>query len=273
MQQRQATVGEVPMRWLDSEVEGTPVVFIHGIPTLPLLWRHVVAQLEGVRSLAWEMVGHGESWPSAEDRDISVRAQASYLLAWLENQGLEKVMVVGHDLGGGVAQIAAAKDRSRITGIVLTNSICYDSWPIPSEKMMRSIGPMVARTPPSMFRAVFSSFLRRGHDDHDVATESIHVHWRNYDHEQGPAAFVRQIRSLDVNDTLAVAPRLPELDLAARVVWGGADRFQKLSYGTRLARDLGAEIDVIKGARHFVPEDHPDRVADAVRSTIKQASG
>lgn len=40
-----------------------------------------------------------------------------------------------------------------------------------------------------------------------------------------------------------------------------------------LARDLNAEIDVIKRGKHFVPEDHPDRIAGAVRSAIKEATG
>jgi pimeloyl-ACP methyl ester carboxylesterase len=53
---------------------------------------------------------------------------------------------------------------------------------------------------------------------------------------------------------------------------GGADRFQKLCYGRKLARDLGAEIDVIEEGKHFVPEDHPDRVAVAIRSVIKEAT-
>lgn len=123
-----------------------------------------------------------------------------------------------------------------------------------------------------MFRAVFSSFLRRGHDDQDVATEAIYAHWPHYDHEEGPGSFVSQIRSLDVNDTLSVSPRLRELDLPARVVWGGDDQFQKLSYGMKLAHDLRAEMDVIEKGKHFVPEDHPDRIASAVRSVITEAS-
>lgn len=49
------------MRW-EEEGEGTPVVILHGIPTSPRLWRHVVplvASSDGgnARCLAWEMVG------------------------------------------------------------------------------------------------------------------------------------------------------------------------------------------------------------------------
>jgi pimeloyl-ACP methyl ester carboxylesterase len=56
MESRTVDVEGVRMRW-EEEGEGSPVVFIHGIPTSPRLWRHVVPRVQGARSLAWEMVG------------------------------------------------------------------------------------------------------------------------------------------------------------------------------------------------------------------------
>lgn len=265
MQEASTAVKGVPMRWLESS-GADAVVLLHGIPTSPYLWRGVIPLLEDHHTLAWEMVGYGGSWAAGRDRDISVAAQAGYLLDWLEHLGLERIALVGHDLGGGVAQIAAVRRPDLFRGLVLINSICYDSWPIPSVKMLRGMAPLVERTPPKVFRAIFSSFLRRGHDDQSIASAAIATHWRFYDHESGPWAFVNQIRSLDPADTLDVAPRLPELELPAVVVWGAADRFQKVHYGERLARDLDARVNLIDGGKHFVPEDHPDAVAGAIQS-------
>jgi pimeloyl-ACP methyl ester carboxylesterase len=152
------------------------------------------------------------------------------------------------------------------------NAVAYDSWPIPSVKAMRVAGPLVARTPVSIFRRIFGAFLRQGHDDAQRASESFDVHWPAYDHPQGARAFLRQIRSLRTRDTADVAARLPSLDVPAAIVWGAADRFQKLCYGQRLARDLRAPIDDIAGG-HFVPEDHPARVVDAVRRVLERTGG
>jgi pimeloyl-ACP methyl ester carboxylesterase len=63
--------------------------------------------VRGGRCLAFEMVGYGESIPAGRDRDISVARQADYLLAWLNHLDIEQAVLAGHDLGGGVAQIAA----------------------------------------------------------------------------------------------------------------------------------------------------------------------
>lgn len=184
--------------------------------------------------------------------------------------GIEQAVLVAHDLGGGVAQIAAVRHRERVEGLVLMNAIAYDSWPIPSVKAMRALGPLVEHLPDAAFRPIFSTFLRQGHDDRDRAEESIDAHWPHYEAapDGAAAAFIRQVQSLDVRDTLAVADRIPHLDLPARLVWGAADPFQKIGYGYRLAYELGAPLDRIEGGLHFVPEDHADRVAAAVNDLL-----
>ncbi len=262
-------IGGTPMRWADQGAGDIPAVLIHGIPTSPALWRNVIPLLQ-TRSLAWEMVGYGGSWREAERHDISVAAQAEFLTRWLASVGVQRALLVGHDLGGGVAQIAAVRHPESIAGLVLTNAICYDSWPIPSVKTLRAMGGLVRRMPPKIFRVLFSAFLRQGHDDADMAADSVAAHWPFYDHHAGALAFVRQIRSLDVNDTLAISDWLSELKVPARIVWGAADRFQKIAYGRRLAHDLGAELDSIDQGKHFTPEDHPERVAAAVNRVVKE---
>ncbi|MDQ3388123.1 MAG: alpha/beta fold hydrolase [Gemmatimonadota bacterium] len=267
VQSRWLEANGIRMRWEEAG-EGIPVVFVHGIPTSPALWRHVIPHLDGVRALAWEMVGYGMSIPEGMGRDISVGRQAEYLKAWLDALGIERAVLAGHDLGGGVVQIAAVRHPGLALGLVLTNAIGYDSWPIPSVKMMRALGGVVEHLPESLFRPIYSSFLRLGHDQREIASESIEVHWRNYAAHDAAAAFIRQVRSLNVHDTLAVGDQLPRLDVPARIVWGEADQFQKVSYGERFARDLGTTLQRIPGGKHFTPEDHPVEIASAVNDLV-----
>lgn len=269
MDSRSAEVGGIRMRW-EEEGEGVPVVFVHGIPTSPALWRHVVPRLEGVRALAWEMVGYGASIPEGRDRDISVGRQAEYLVQWLRAMGIERAVLAGHDLGGGVVQIAAVRNRGLARGLLLTNAIGYDSWPIPSVDVMDTFGGLVEDFPDPVFKPIYRGFLRLGHDDSEVADESIGIHWRHYAEHDGAEAFIRQVRSLNVHDTLAVRDDLPKLKVPARVVWGEADRFQKVRYGEFFARDLGTELRRIPGARHFTPEDHPEVIAGAVNDLVRE---
>ena len=55
MEQKHTTVDGLPARWVEHGT-GSPAIFVHGIPTSPRLWRHVMPLVDG-RSLAWEMLG------------------------------------------------------------------------------------------------------------------------------------------------------------------------------------------------------------------------
>lgn len=262
-----AIVDGITMRWEETG-EGMPVILIHGIPTSPALWRHVAPRITGVRCLAWEMVGYGASIPQGRDRDISVQRQADYLVSWLKHLGIEQAILVGHDLGGGVAQVAAVRYPGLCRGLFLTNVIGYDSWPIPSVKAMRMAGPLLRHLPDPAFKQVIRTFLQRGHDDSTQAEEALAAHWPHYQEHDGAAAFVRQVNSLNVQDTLAVSDDLPRLGIPARIVWGVADQFQKIEYGERFAHDLCAPLQRIEGGKHFTPEDHPEIIADGINQLV-----
>jgi len=40
--------------------------------------------------------------------------------------------VVAHDIGGGVAQLLAVNAPEAVRKLVLLDSVCFDSWPIPA---------------------------------------------------------------------------------------------------------------------------------------------
>jgi pimeloyl-ACP methyl ester carboxylesterase len=268
MQEHSASVGGTPIRWLEQGT-GLPVVLVHGIPTSPALWRHVMPRLSGMRVLALEMTGYGDSMDAGDGRDISVGAQADRLIAWLDHLGIGRAVLVGHDLGGGVVHIAAVRRPELCAGLMITNGIGYDSWPIPSVKAMRAAAPLLSRLPAIALKPALAVLLARGHSSVAAAREALHVHYRPYQ-RHGGAAMARQVQALDVTDTLEVQDRLPDLHVPARVVWGVEDTFQKVEYGERFARDLGTTLRRIEGGRHFTPEDTPDIIAGSIQELVAE---
>jgi pimeloyl-ACP methyl ester carboxylesterase len=260
-------VEHLRMNWIEQG-SGFPVVLIHGIPTSPALWRHVMPRLPEARCIAWEMVGYGASRVQGRGRDISIAKQADYLASFLDAIGVSRAILAGHDLGGGVVQNLALRRPDLCAGLMLTNSIGYDSWPIPSVKMMSAAGALVRHLPPAVLKTVLSTMFLRGHTTREAAEEALRTHWPHYSSRFGPDAFVRQVQSLDVHDTLDIADGLRKLGVPARVVWGDADQFQKFEYGERFARDLNAPLHRIPGGKHFTPEDYPDAIADAIKSLL-----
>jgi pimeloyl-ACP methyl ester carboxylesterase len=264
-QLKTAAAGTTLVRWLvQGSPGGVPVVLLHGIPTSPLLWRHVAARLESMHVLAPEMVGYGNSVPAGQGRDLSVRAQAGYLLDWLDAIGIPRAILVGHDLGGGIAQIAALRRPGLCAGLVLTNAISFDSWPIPSVTAMQKAAAVMRHLPDVAIYPAFVSLLRCGHDSAANASDAIATHWPPYVRQGAAASLLRQVQAPDVGDTVDVSPRLADLDVPAGVVWGEADQFQKVGYGERLAAVLRTSLYRIPGGRHFTPEDHPDELAAAI---------
>lgn len=258
------------MSWVEQG-EGTPVVLVHGIPTSPELWRKVMPRLTGVRALAWEMVGYGQSIEQGRGRDISVGQQANYLAAWMQHLGLGEAILAGHDLGGGVVQIAAVRRPELCAGLFLTNAIGYDSWPIPSVAAMKASARVMRHLPRPLFKLLLSNLLHRGHDTKKEAQEAFETYAPNYLIQGGAAALIHQVEHLKTSDTLAVAGILPKLDLPARIVWGDGDQFQKIEFGERFSRDLKAPLRRIPRAKHFTPEDHPAIIAEEIMALVGEA--
>lgn len=258
------------MSWIEQG-DGAPVILVHGIPTSPELWRKVVPMLPGVRVLAWEMVGYGQSITEGRALDISVARQADYLAAWMRQLGIGTAVLAGHDLGGGVVHIAAVRHPELCGGLFLTNAIGYDSWPIPSVSALKAGAPLMRHLPTPLFKLLLMNLLYRGHDSRAEAVEAFQTHAPNYLEQGGAAALIRQIEQLKTSDTLAVAEALPRLHVPARIVWGDGDQFQKVAYGERFSHDLRAPLRRIAGAKHFTPEDHPAIIAEEIMALIGEA--
>ncbi|EAQ04549.1 probable oxidoreductase-putative hydrolase involved in aromaticring cleavage [Pseudooceanicola batsensis HTCC2597] len=268
MQSHSTTVDGIAMRW-EERGPGDPVILLHGIPTCPALWREVAPLVEGHRVIAWEMPGYGASIPEGRDRDISVATQADYLIAWMRSQGIQRATLVGHDLGGGVAQIAAVRAPQMVSGLLLTNAICYDSWPVPLVAAVAKTGSIAKHAPDSSFHQLLKLMFSKGHETEAAAEAAFEAHAPHYDRHGEAEAFVRQAQSLNVEDTKTIAGQLSGLGLPARIVWGAADEFQKVEYGERLAADLGAPLRRIEGGLHFTPEDHPRILADEINALLR----
>jgi pimeloyl-ACP methyl ester carboxylesterase len=271
-----AMVGNILMRWEEhGPSDGLPVVLVHGIPTHPRLWRHVIPRVAGsyVRCLAWEMVGYGWSMAEGLERDISIGRQAVYLRAWLQHLGIERAIFVGHDIGGGVIQRLLVEHPELTSGLVLADSVAYDNWPVPAVRAAQRISGLLPYLPPALVKPFFARALGNlGHDERVRGAESAAIHWQPYTRALGPRAFAHQLRSLDPRDTMSIAHALPRLDVPARIVWGERDPLG-LPAAEQLAADLGAPLRHIPGARHFTPEDHPDALAAAIREVITQVAG
>lgn len=108
-----------PETGLAYEIEGAgaPVVFLHGLTFDRRTWRPIVDRLRtGVRSIAIDLPAHGESGGDPAPLD-QVAVQVHELLASLS---VERPIMVGHSMMGGLAALYAAAHPTR--GVVMVDS-------------------------------------------------------------------------------------------------------------------------------------------------------
>jgi pimeloyl-ACP methyl ester carboxylesterase len=111
--------------------------------------------------------------------------------------------------------------------------------------------------------------LERGYADAVRATHSIDKYIRPFNSLDGRTTLVRHIAALDARETAALGPRLRDIAVPAAVLCGGSDPFLPASIGRKLAESIpDATLEVISGARHFLPEDAPRQVADALTTLL-----
>lgn len=96
---------------------GEPLVFLHGIGGNADVWQPQLAFFSRYyRAIAWDMPGYGGSAPLAE---MTFPALAEALLVLLDRLSLDKVHLLGHSMGGMVAQTFASQHAGRLHSLVL----------------------------------------------------------------------------------------------------------------------------------------------------------
>ena len=97
--------------------EGAPLVFLHGIGGDAACWQpQLEAFSERYRAVAWNMPGYGGSAPL---REMTFPGLAEALLRLLDRLDIERAHLVGHSMGGMVAQEFAATWPERLRSLVL----------------------------------------------------------------------------------------------------------------------------------------------------------
>ena len=248
-----------------SRGAGVPVVFLHGFATSGHLWNEVVSLMPpGHRLVVVDLLGHGRSDPP-QGRALTLAAHASRIASLLDILQVGAACLVGHGVGGGIAQAVALAHRQHVSHLALVSSIAFTDWPPRDMRLARAAMPLLRHLPPAWLLSMVRSELERGYSDPARASHALDKFGRPFTTREGRDALREHILALDAGETGALAARLGTLRLPTSIVWGGDDPFLSEAFGRRLADAIpGAEFELVPGARHFTPEDAPRQVADAI---------
>src|SRR5579884_1811315 len=249
-----------------SQATGAPVevVLLHGWLMGPDLWSDQVARLEeSARCLAVRQPAHGSPAPP---EGFTMQAWADRLLKELDDAGLGRVVLVGHSMGGMLAQEVWRRHPERVRALVLVG-IGDEAWPPEVAEQFVGLADMVATSwGPDLARIcaellVGPKFLA-DHPDY-IATFQRRV-GEEYD-LPGMRSLGRAIAAHDDYRASSATVTVPAL-----LIHGTDDGAVPVDASQSAASRIpGARLVEVADAGHAVPMEQPGAVSSALVDFIR----
>lgn len=251
-----------PLHARDWGGAGIPAILTHGMAAHTYWWDPVVPHLTGIRPVAFDFRGHGDSdW--LEDGAYTSSVWVEDIDAIRREYGFDRFLLVGHSMGARIALDYARAHGDRLLGVVAIDFLpeFYASRARKYEKTRARAQPvyedpevMIAKfrlQPPgtTLGAADMRALGRHGVKSHG-ASWTWKFDWRAFGFPYGP-----------------VWPQLPDISPRALIVRGEHSPVMTREVMDKvvaaLPRGQAAEVP---GAHHHVPLDKPAELAAAIRA-------
>jgi pimeloyl-ACP methyl ester carboxylesterase len=246
--------------------DGPPVVLVHGTPSWSYLWRGVANKLAGRFTVyVCDLLGYGTS-EKREGQDVSIGTQTRILAELLDLWGLEQPYIAGHDLGGAITLRLMLLEGRRFSRVALCDAVAIAPWITPFSRHVQRHLEAFQTVPEHIHRQMIAAHLRTAiaRDMADAELEPYLLPWLG---PIGQPAYYRQVAQFDERYTREIEPRYGEIRTPTLVLWGEQDGWLAPEFGRRLAEVIpDARLVPVANAGHFLPEDQPGPVVEALAS-------
>lgn len=268
---------------IEAQGKGAPVLAVHGIPTNARLWRHVQEKLKDrYKIYAMDMIGYGQSDMPLDGFEHTLGNQAEVIKAVIEELGLKgKVILVGHDHGGGACQIMASKYCKHIHRLALINPVSFDYWPVLEVEAFNAlVGAPDDTLRVAMGQAVagFGALLRMGSHDKIAFTdknvkENYLQFWGRGPGLTGFKSLIKVCSQPSNKETLAID--YGRITCPTLVCWALHDAWMPREAAVRIKQAIAGPVRLqfIERAGHYVLEDRPDVVAAYLDDFVTEWEG
>jgi pimeloyl-ACP methyl ester carboxylesterase len=254
---------------------GPVLLLIHGMGGSSENWRTVIEPLARDHTvIVPDLPGHGGSAPGG---DYSVGGLAAGLRDLLLVLDHDRVTVVGHSLGGGIAMQFAYQFPEIVERLVLVSSggLGPEVSLLLRAAALPGAGPFIAATAP-VVRALGRGLRRaegRGRRPSTDVTEVMHGYGLLTDPERR-AGFLATVRSVigiggqrvSAVDRLYLAEAVPVL-----IVWGARDRLVPAGHAEEAHRSIpGSRLEVFEEAGHLPQLEEPMRFVAVLEQFLEE---
>jgi haloalkane dehalogenase len=283
-QKKMAIVNGHRMTYID-EGTGNPIVFQHGNPTSSYLWRNVMPHLEGLgRLIACDLIGMGDSdklEPSGPDR-YTYAEQREYLFALLEQLGIDRdVILVVHDWGSALGFDWASQHRDQVAGIAYMEAIVaplrWADYIVPArreafERLRSSEGEKMVLEENFFVETQMPRGILRTLTDDEMAV--YRKPFANPGEDRRPTLTLPRQLPIDgyPPDVVEIVQDYSNWLSRSEVpkLFVNADPGALLTGRLRdFCRTWPNQTEITVAGKHFVQEDSPDRIGEALRQFVR----
>jgi pimeloyl-ACP methyl ester carboxylesterase len=242
----------------------TPLVLVHGIGADGRMFAPVVDRLAGSAEIInWDLPGYGGK---PLDGPLTFPGLAAALAADLDALGVNSAVVLGHSIGGMVAQELAATFPQRVRSLVLSATTAVfgsRDGSFQREFVKARLGPLDAgQTMAQMAAEVAPRLVGSGAAPEAAPTLATLMS------EVPKATFRAAIACLVTFNRRA---ELERIAVPTLLIAGDEDTNAPLKAMTRMAEVVpGARLEVLERTSHLAPLECPDRFADIVRRFLAE---
>lgn len=255
---------------------GPVLLMIHGIGDSSATWRTVMPQLaRDYTVLAPDLLGHGAS---AKPRgDYSVAGYANAMRDLLTVLDIDKVTVVGHSLGGGVAAQFAYEYPDRFERLVLVSTGGVSRTVSPLLRLAAAPGvdlmmPVLSAGPMRSGGRVIGEVLRFFGQGLGIDLEEILRVFGSLPDAESRQAIVRTLRaSIDWHGQVITMLDRAYLvqDVPTLLIWGAKDAIIPVHHGYDAHQAMpGSRLEVFDDAAHFPHHTDPARFLRVLREFL-----
>jgi pimeloyl-ACP methyl ester carboxylesterase len=249
--------------------DGPALLLLHGITDSSATWEGVSTPLaDHFTLIAPDLLGHGES--ATPRGDYSLGAHASGVRDVLTALGIERVTVVGHSLGGGIAMQFAYQFPERTERLVLVSSgglgrevhLLLRAAALPGADYVL---PALTSAGLMSVGRVAGGLLKRLRLEPGEDMQVLAQGFASLDNAGSRQAFLHTVRAViepsgqrvSAQDRLSLAGLLPSL-----IVWGERDSIIPVEHGEAAHAAMpGSRFEVFPDAGHMPHDADPERFA------------
>ncbi len=246
--------------YLELGAGKTVYVFLHYWGGSGRTWEAVMAKLApGARCIALDARGWGRSQALDERYDLDAMADdAEDVVAAL---GLTRYVLVGHSMGGKVAQIVAARGAAAPAGLVLIAPAPPDAMPVSAEQRDAMLASYGSRAGVEQALSVLAGRPLSQPDLEQVVSDTL-------------AGALEAKREWTERGMIAAVDRrrLRAFPGPVRIVVGERDRVERPELLRAAFADVlpQAVMETIPEIGHLSPLENPDAVASACRAIASE---